>query len=164
MIHHLCGIIIHHSLSHIKDFLLHLVVGCFKPIVLKSICCHWGAAYHYFGDVVIPLRCLERNKSPPYTDILTVFHNLVIANRSSHLTPTTCHIRKAAKYPYFAAFVCGRIRKFGRSDRIRTCGIDVPNKSAPIFCLIYRAFRGSPVQKRCFRVLLSTLFPHSPKL
>ena len=32
--------------------------------------------------------------------------------------------------------------RYGRSDRIRTCGIDVPNKSAPIFFLIYKAFRG----------------------
>ena len=53
---------------------------------------------------------------------------------------------------------------FGRSDRVRTCGIDVPNKSAPIFSLIYKAFRGFLVQKRCFRMLSFALFPRSPKL
>ena len=53
---------------------------------------------------------------------------------------------------------------FGRSDRIRTCGIVLPNKSAPIFSLIYKAFRGFLVQKRCFQVLLQALFPRSPKL
>ena len=53
--------------------------------------------------------------------------------------------------------------RYGRSDRVRTCGIDVPNKTIPIFCLIYKAFRGFLVQKRCFRVLLQALFPRSPK-
>lgn len=31
---------------------------------------------------------------------------------------------------------------FGRGDRIRTCGPLLPKKSAPIFSLIYKAFRG----------------------
>ena len=32
--------------------------------------------------------------------------------------------------------------RYGRSDRIRTCGIDVPNAKMPIFSLLYKAFRG----------------------
>ena len=53
---------------------------------------------------------------------------------------------------------------FGRSDRIRTCGIDVPNKTIPIFCVIFTTFRCFLVRKRCFRMLLSPLFPRSPNL
>ena len=53
---------------------------------------------------------------------------------------------------------------FGRSDRIRTCGIDVPNAKMPIFSLLYKAFRGFCVQNQCFRVLLEALFPRSPNL
>ena len=52
----------------------------------------------------------------------------------------------------------------GRSDRVRTCGIDVPNAKMPIFSLLYKAFRGFCVQNQCFRVLLEALFPRSPNL
>ena len=52
----------------------------------------------------------------------------------------------------------------GRSDRIRTCGIDVPNAKMPIFSLLYKAFRGFCVRNQCFRLLLQALFPRSPKL
>ena len=48
------------------------------------------------------------------------------------------------------------------AGRNRTCDFCVPNKSAPIFSLIYKAFRGFWVRKRCFRVLLQALFPRSP--
>ena len=51
----------------------------------------------------------------------------------------------------------------GRSDRIRTCGIDVPNAKFLIFCVIWRAFRGFLVRIDCFRVLLAALNPGSPK-
>ena len=53
--------------------------------------------------------------------------------------------------------------RYGRSDRIRTCGIDVPKKSESIFPLIYKAFRGFCIRNRCFRVLLRALFPRSPR-
>ena len=39
-----------------------------------------------------------------------------------------------------------KIVRFGRSDRIRTCGIDVPKKPIPIFCVIFTLFRGFRVQ------------------
>ena len=52
----------------------------------------------------------------------------------------------------------------GRSDRIRTCGIDVPNAKMPIFSLLYKAFRSFCVRNQCFRVLFQALFPRSPKL
>ena len=44
---------------------------------------------------------------------------------------------------------------FGRSDRVRTCGIDVPNAKNLIFYVILRAFRGFLVRIDCFRVLFT---------
>ena len=44
---------------------------------------------------------------------------------------------------------------FGRSDRVRTCGIDIPNAKNLIFCVILRAFRGFCVRIDCFRVLFT---------
>ena len=45
--------------------------------------------------------------------------------------------------------------RYGRSDRIRTCGIDVPNAKKLIFYVILRAFRGFLVRIDCFRVLFA---------
>ena len=52
---------------------------------------------------------------------------------------------------------------FGRSDTTRTCDPRIPNKSAPIFSLIYKAFQDFWVRKRCFRMLSFALFPRSPR-
>ena len=43
----------------------------------------------------------------------------------------------------------------GRSDRTRTCGIEVPNAKNMIFYVILRAFRGFLVRIDCFRVLFA---------
>ena len=53
---------------------------------------------------------------------------------------------------------------FGRNDRIRTCDIVLPNKTIPIFCVIFASFWCFLVRNRCFRVLLKALFPRSPNL
>ena len=53
---------------------------------------------------------------------------------------------------------------FGRNDRIWTCDIVLPNKTIPIFCVIFASFWCFLVRNRCFRVLLSPLFPRSPTL
>ena len=50
--------------------------------------------------------------------------------------------------PHFRLF-------FGRSGRIRTDGIEVPNAKNLIFCVILRAFRGFLVRIDCFRVLFA---------
>ena len=47
---------------------------------------------------------------------------------------------------------------------IRSCKRSVPKCPAKIFCVISGDFRGFRVRKRCFRVLLLTLFPRSPSL
>ena len=49
--------------------------------------------------------------------------------------------------------------RYGRSDRNRTCDIDVPKKYIPIFCLIYKAFRGflSAVIIAYFKVIVKSL-------
>ena len=64
--------------------------------------------------------------------------------------------RKWGEKPHFRLI-------FGRSDRIRTCGIDVPNAKILIFCVILQAFRGFCVRIDCFRVLFAALNPGSPK-
>ena len=51
-----------------------------------------------------------------------------------------------------------------RSDRIRTCGIVLPNAKASVFCLILRAFPCFFVQNPCFFVPQSPSFPRSPDL
>ena len=58
--------------------------------------------------------------------------------------PNASPIRKV-----FGLFVCGR------SDRIRTCGLMVPNAKNLIFYVILRAFRGFLVLVDCFRVLFA---------
>ena len=45
--------------------------------------------------------------------------------------------------------------RYGRSDRVRTCGIEVPNAKILIFYVILRAFRGFLVLVDCFRVLFA---------
>lgn len=66
--------------------------------------------------------------------------------------PNASPIRKV-----FGLFVCGR------SDRILTDGIEVPNAKNLIFYVILRAFRGFCVRIDCFRVLFAALNPGSPK-
>ena len=66
--------------------------------------------------------------------------------------PNASPIRKV-----FGLFVCGR------SDRIRTDGIEVPNAKNLIFYVILRAFRGFLVRIDCFRVLFAACNPGSPK-
>jgi len=58
--------------------------------------------------------------------------------------PNASPIRKV-----FGLFVCGR------SGRIRTDGIEVPNAKNLIFYVILRAFRGFLVRIDCFRVLFA---------
>lgn len=53
--------------------------------------------------------------------------------------------------------------RYGRSGRIRTDGIEVPNAKNLIFYVIWRAFRGFCVRIDCFRVLFAALNPGSPK-
>ena len=45
--------------------------------------------------------------------------------------------------------------RYGRSGRIRTDGIEVPNAKNLIFCVILRDFQGFCVRIDCFRVLFT---------
>ena len=51
-----------------------------------------------------------------------------------------------------------------RTNLPRKALVGVPKCPAKIFCVISGDFKGFRVQKRCFRVLLLTLFPRSPSL
>ena len=56
--------------------------------------------------------------------------------------------RKWGEKPHFRLI-------FGRSGRIRTDGIEVPNAKNLIFYVILQAFRGFCVRIDCFRVLFA---------
>ena len=53
--------------------------------------------------------------------------------------------------------------RYGRSDRIRTCGILLPNLSGILFSLVYSGFRRFLICFTYYLTLLSPLFPGVPE-
>lgn len=53
--------------------------------------------------------------------------------------------------------------RYGPSDRIRTCGILLPNLSGTLFLLIYSGFQPFPICFTYSLTLLSPLFPGVPE-
>ena len=64
----------------------------------------------------------------------------------------------AEKPPFWAVF----LKKHGPSDRIRTCGILLPNLSGILFPLVYSVFRRFLICFTYSLLLLSPLFPGVP--
>ena len=64
----------------------------------------------------------------------------------------------AEKPPFWAVF----LKKHGPSDRIRTCGILLPNLSGILFPLVYSGFRRFLICFTYSLTLLSPLFPGVP--
>ena len=64
----------------------------------------------------------------------------------------------AEKPPFWAVF----LKKGGPSDRIRTCGILLPNLSGILFPLVYSGFRHFLICFTYSLTLLSPLFPGVP--
>lgn len=70
----------------------------------------------------------------------------------------------AAKYPYFAALVCGQKRKFGPSDsRDRTCGLMVPKRHRKVLSAYMGFFQPFSLRNQCSSALLSAYVPSTPK-
>lgn len=69
----------------------------------------------------------------------------------------------AAKYPYFAALVCGQNRKFGPSDRDRTCGLMVPKRHRKVLSAYMGFFQPFSLRNQCSSALLSAYVPSTPK-
>ena len=53
--------------------------------------------------------------------------------------------------------------RYGPSDRIRTCGILLPNLSGKLFLLVYSGFQPFPICFTYSLALLSPLFPGVPE-
>ena len=68
-------------------------------------------------------------------------------------------MNKKAERPYRNPLGYYKNTLYGRSDRVRTCGIDIPNLSGILFPLVYSGFRRFLI---CFTYSLTLLFPLFP--
>ena len=152
-----------------------MIIDQFNEKCLRNSKCYFGGYFHF---LLLKLGYSNKTNNPNDSPSKRMF-GLFSCGRNDRVCFTTLRrYRKRYANLHFATQnrteLTHQAKKektttraifsfFGRNDRIRTCDIVLPNAKIPIFSLLYKAFRGFRVRNQCFRVLLQTLFPRSPK-
>ena len=108
---------------------------------------------------------MPKGQNPPWTSITFLYHVFYKFRFSTDLWPFQIKCIQSLKLLFKCRKTAqkgGFSAKGGPSDRIRTCGILLPNLSGTLFPLAYSGFRRFLICFTYSLTLLSPLFPGAP--